>query len=190
MISPEATFHVDPVPERWMKLDERGVHAVLATHPVTRGEYKEYLRASDHAIPPSLARIAPPSVPVTDVSRVDAVAYCEWLGRRESRSYRLPTIAELLELAAEAEEDGISDEVWPHQRGHRPEVRGGMKEMFLCEWTYEVEETPAQPGQPPRILGSIFYPPWLRHGSHSYHAQAHLAATEGFSFVTFRLAYA
>jgi formylglycine-generating enzyme required for sulfatase activity len=155
-----------------MKLDEHGVHAVLATHPVTRGEYKEYLRVSGLAIPPSLARIAPPSVPVTDVSRVDAVAYCEWLGRRESRPYRLPTIAELLELAAEAEEDGISDEVWPHQRGHRPEVRGGMKEMFLCEWTWKWRRrlrTLASRQHPGRIF--------IRRLRHSHCiAQAHLRA--------------
>lgn len=185
-----ATFHTDPSSERWIELDQHGVHALLATHPVERGVYKAYLRDAGLPTPPPLARIGPPMAPVTDVSHVDAVAYCEWLGRREGRTYRLPTVAELLELAAEAEEEGISDEVWPHQRGHRFEVRGGMKEMFLCEWTCETEETPAQPGQPSRTLGSIFYPPWLRHQSHSYHAQAHLAATEGFSFVTFRLAYA
>jgi formylglycine-generating enzyme required for sulfatase activity len=122
-----------------MKLDEHGVHAVLATHPVTRGEYKEYLRVNGLAIPPSLARIAPPSVPVTDVSRVDAVAYCEWLGRREGRPYRLPTIAEL--LGCEAEEDGSATKC---VRTSAAQTRKWRNERDVpLRWTYEVEETPA-----------------------------------------------
>jgi hypothetical protein len=181
-------FHTDPTPERWVALSEHGTNAQLAAHPVSVGEYRDYLRRAGRPTPPALARGDRVDAPVTDVPQTDAVAYCEWLGQLDAHPYRLPTMAELLALAQEAEEEGITDEVWPHQRGHRAEVRGGLKEMFLCEWTCETEAVEVPAGRPQRVLGSIFYPPWLRHGGHSAHAQAHLLATEGFSFVTFRLA--
>ena len=180
------TFHCDPTSDRWIELAHRGTPTLVATHPVTRGDYKDYLRDAGRPIPPALARIAPPTAPVTDVSQVDAKAYCEWLTHREGGEFRLPSVGELMELAQEAETEGITTEVWPHQHGNRFEVRGGLRDMYLCEWTREVEEGPATPHDR-RVLGSIFYPPWLRQESHSYHAQAHLAATEGFSFVTFRV---
>ena len=39
-----------------------------------------------------------------------------------------------------------------------------------------------------RVLGSVFYPPWLREGPNATHAQAYLLASEGYSFITFRAA--
>ncbi len=172
-----------------ISVTEHGAHAVLAAHPVTRQSYKAYLHTLGLPIPPSLAQADNPANPVTYVSQVDALAYCRWLGGREGYPYRLPTMAELLELADDASQDGISPEVWPHLHGNRPELRGGMKEMFLCEWTMETESV-SPPGAPDRVrvLGSIFYPPWLREGSNAVHAQANLLATEGYSFVTFRVA--
>ncbi len=181
-----STFHCDPTSDRWIELDRRGTPVLLSTHPVTRGEYKDYLREIGRPIPPALARIAPLASPVADVSQVDAKAYCEWLTHHQGGEFRLPSVGELLELAQEAEAEGITSEVWPHHPGNRFEVRGGLHDMYLCEWTREVEEGPAALSNP-RVLGSIFYPPWLRQDSHTYNAQAHLAATEGFSFVTFRV---
>jgi hypothetical protein len=181
-------LHGAPVADPWVTLDEHGIHARVAAHPVTREAYREYQRATGQPIPPTLSRVDHPHAPVTDVTQVDAAGYCRWLGQHEGCEYRLPTTAELMELATEAAEDGISAEVWPHQHGHRPELRGGLKEMYLCEWTCETEEISMPGGKPPRVLGSIFYPPWLRPGGHSSHAEAHLVATEGFSFVTFRVA--
>jgi len=193
----------DPISKRWIALERalsadsagtaRTSHAptfqtLIAAHPVSWEEYRDYLRAVGQP-PASPVHFERHSAPVTDVAQADAVAYCRWLGQREGKALRLPTVAELMELASEAEEDGISMEVWPHEHGHRPELRGGMNEMFLCEWTAETEEVPMPAGQPPRILGSIFYPPWLRHGGHTSNSQAHLLATEGYSFVTFRVAY-
>ena len=74
-------------------------------------------------------------------------------------------------------------------KAHLPEVIGGLKPVFLCEWTAETETVEQPAGRPAHVLGSIFYPPWLREGSTGMHAQAHLLATEGYSFVTFRVAY-
>ena len=66
-----------------------------------------------------------------------------------------------------------------------------MKPTYLCEWTQETEELPQLGGDAPgRSLGSVLYPPWVRQGNNASHAQAYLAATEGYSSVTFRLACA
>ncbi len=171
-----------------LTIDKGGLHALLAHAPVTRAAFKEFLRDTGQKLPPSLAEPGAASAPVTRISQHDALAYCRWAGSREGRTYRLPAMAELEQLYSEDAADGVSLEIWGHTAGHTPEVRGGLKEVFLCEWTTETEEMP-QPGErPPRILGSIFYPPWLRHGNNAAHAQAYLAATEGYSFVTFRLA--
>ena len=169
-------------------LSSQAVHARVASHAVSRQEYKVYLRASGTPIPPALARPEAGAEPATYVSQVEAIGYCRWLSGQEGQAYRLPAMAELEELAGESVQDGSSPEIWPHHHGNRPDLRGGMKEMYLCEWTSETERVPVGGGQPDRILGSIFYPPWLRHGNNATHAQAHLAASEGHSFVTFRVA--
>lgn len=171
-----------------LKVTGAGVQGWLASQPVTRSAFKDYLRASGQAIPAVLARPAPPTSPVTQISQTDALAFCRWASAGAGHIYRLPTMAELQELYREDIEDGIDLELWPHSPGHTPELREGLKQLFLCEWTGETDEIPQPPGRPARILGSIFYPPWLRHGSNASHAQAHLLATEGYSFVTFRLA--
>lgn len=174
--------------ETFLNVTGAGMRALLANHPVTRAEYKGYLQAAGQALPAALKRPEPPGSPVTYISQADALAYCRWAGAVAGRDYRLPTMAELQTLYEEDIADGISLELWPHTPGHMPELRGGLKQVFLCEWTGETEEIPQPAGRPPRVLGSIFYPPWLRHGSNAIHAQAHLLATEGYSFVTFRLA--
>ncbi len=172
-------------------LHTRDVNVALATRPVTRQEFKAYLAANDRPVPAPLAHGDSGTSPVIEVSQVDAADYCRWFGAQQGRSYRLPTMAELHELADEITQEGVNPEVWPHTHQLHPEVRGGMKPTYLCEWTQETEELPQLGGNAPgRSLGSIFYPPWVRQGNNASHAQAYLAATEGYSFVTFRLAYA
>ena len=164
-----------------------GIRCVIATHPVSRLSYKTFLRDAHLSIPKPLTQPAPGSSPVTYVSQISARAYCKWLSSQEGHPYRLPTMGELLELYSEdLTEDGFSSDLWPHQMGHMPEMRGGLKEMFLCEWSTEVEEIPQPNQRPPRLLGSIFYPTWLRQSVNA--PQAHFQATEGYSFVTFRVA--
>lgn len=171
-----------------LTIDRGGVHTLLARSPVTCTAFKEFLRATGQKLPPMLAASGSAAAPVTRVSRHDTLAYCQWAGSREGHTYRLPSMAELEELYGEDESDGVSMEIWAHTPGHTPEMRGGLREVFLCEWTSEIEEVPQPNAKPPRVLGSIFYPPWLRHGANASHAQAYLSATEGYSFVTFRLA--
>ena len=39
---------------------------------------------------------------------------------------------------------------------------GGLKPVWLCEWTQETEVIGQAGDHAPVGLGSIFYPPWLR----------------------------
>lgn len=178
-----------PAMQEAITLDEHGFHVVLTAHPVTRQDYKRYLKETGQVIPLRLTGIESPSNPITCVSQVDATAYCRWLCSRQGRACRLPTMGELQELAGESVEDGLGPDFWPHTHGQLPELRGGLKPVYLCEWTIETEIIEQPGGRLPRVLGSLFYPPWLREGPNSAHAEAHLLATEGYSFVTFRLAY-
>jgi hypothetical protein len=164
-----------------------GVAVALAKQPVTKAEYRAYLRAAGHATPPPLAPDEKLSEPATFVSQIDAIAYCTWLSAQEGRAYRLPRMAELTELASDSAAEGVSPEIWPHYHEQRPELRGGLKPFYLCEWTQETESI-AQPNGGARVLGSVFYPPWLREGPNASHLQACLLAGEGYSFVSFRLA--
>ncbi len=169
-------------------LDIRNQHIAMAVRPVTRQEFKAYLAAAGKPVPKPLTRGESPSAPVTYVSQADAIDYCGWLAAKEGRRYRLPTMAELHELAAGVTQDGIDLEVWPHTYEQRPELRGGMKPTYLCEWTQETDEVPQYgTGMRARALGSVFYPPWVRPGN-GINAQAFLSASEGYSFVTFRVA--
>ncbi len=115
---------VEPVmvrfPEGWFEMgcatgrdDERPVHRVwvdafeLAACQVTNAEYARFLAATKH--PPPLHWDDPnfnhPEQPVVAPSWFDAVAYCEWLSKKTSRRYRLPTEAEW-ERAARGGEEG------------------------------------------------------------------------------------
>ena len=173
-----------------LTLKARGQAVTMAAHPVTRQEYLFYLAAVGQCAPVALARSDNPLAPVTHVSQVDAIGYCRWLGAKCGLHCRLPTMAELHELANEITQDGISPEVWPHYHQRHPELRGGMRPTYLCEWTQETEAIPQyDAARSNRTLGSVFYPPWVRASGHSGHAQAFISATEGYSFVTFRVVF-
>ena len=106
-------------------LNEPGLHGVLAAHPVNRENYRRYLRETGQPAPPVFARPEPPTNPVTYISQVDALAYCRWLSTQQGHAYRLPTMAELQELARETADEGISPDFWPHTHGQLSELRGG-----------------------------------------------------------------
>jgi hypothetical protein len=164
------------------------VHAWLAEQPVTYGSFRDFLHATGYSPSEGRQPTTDPDLPVNFVSQNDAIAYCTWQSARSGRNCRLPSAAELEELLRDVLEEGVSPEVWSSEAGHRPEVKGGLKRVFLAEWTGDVEVIPATQGRSVRRLGRIFYPPWLRQGHEAAHAEAHLQSTEGYSFVTFRLA--
>lgn len=165
-----------------------GVQARLSLHPITLEAYCAFLKETGRPLPPGLRRGRSGTDPVVDVSQVDAAAYCQWLGGREGRRYRLPGTAELQTLMEEAESKDIDAGVWPQGGASMPELRGGLRPHYLCEWTRETVETPQVGDRPKRALATIFYPPWLRQGGNTAHVHASVSASEGYSFVTFRVA--
>lgn len=172
-----------------INLAGRGQPVALAARPISRQEFIAYLQEVGKPIPSQLTHGNRATAPVTDVSQIEATDYCRWLGAKEGRPCRLPRIAELHQLADEMTQEGISSEIWPHYRPPQPEFRGGMKPSYLCEWTQETDTVPQFGNAAPRrSLGSLFYPPWVRQSGNLSHAQAYVAATEGYSFVTFRVA--
>ena len=132
--------------------------------------------------------------PVIGVTQVDAAAYCEWVWRRIGPS--VPPAEHRRARCPDASHDGdctshgdVPDAgFWPHEKGSLPELRGGLKPLFLCEWTREIEEDTVD-REPDRVMARIFYPPWLREGNNPLHAHAALLASESYSFVTFRVSY-
>lgn len=173
----------------------RTVH--LATSPVTLPDFLEFLRDIDRPVPPGVQR--GPANPqgggqaVVGVTQPDAAAYCEWAGRRIGHACRLPSTDELDALMPQKTVIQRDLEVpdagfWSHEEGRIPEVRSGLRPVFLCEWTREILETGSQ-HDPARTMARIFYPPWLHEGGSSLHAHAALLAGESFPFVTFRLSY-
>jgi len=97
------------IPEGWFLMGsdsgqdcERPVHRVwvnaflLAATQVTNAEYDLFLRAVGSRPTPFRddANFNDPRQPVTGVSWVESVRYCEWLSSQTGRSYRLPTEAE------------------------------------------------------------------------------------------------
>jgi len=143
-------------------------------------------------MPHALTLPASGTAPVIYASQTSAREYCDWLSTQEGRRYRLPTMSELLMLYSDdPDKDAFGPDLWPYQANNLSGVRGGglsegLRHVFLCEWSNEVEEVPQPDHRPARLLGSIFYPPWLREGGTL--TQAYLQATEGYSFVTFRVA--
>lgn len=83
----------------------------LDTTEVSRREYAEFVRATQHDAPAEWKGSEPPSnteeIPVTDVNYRDAVDFCNWRTqqRRDAFTYRLPTEAEW-EFAARGAEAG------------------------------------------------------------------------------------
>ncbi len=165
-------------------INEGAVHARLGARPVSKDEYLAYLHATVKAAPRPLTRGGRGGDAVIYVSQVEAAEYLKWLGEREGARYRLPSTAELLALAEPNGPAGSGMEMWPHSHGDLPE-RGAV---YLCEWTRETETLDPYGPVEPRVLGSVFYPPWLRQGTNPKQVQGMMLASQGYSFVSFRAA--
>jgi formylglycine-generating enzyme required for sulfatase activity len=68
----------------------------IASTAVTRREYEKFLTDSGNAEPAGWRErsFSDPDQPVVGVSWFSAIAYCEWLSKKEGQMYRLPTEAE------------------------------------------------------------------------------------------------
>lgn len=173
----------------------RTVH--VSARPVTWDEFLAFLADTRREVPrgakrsPGNAPGAPE--PAIGVTQVDAAAYCDWVCRRTGRTCQLPSTDELDALMPHTMVGHQHGQVpdagfWPHEKGSLPELRGGLKPVFLCEWTREIEEGTAD-RDPDRAMARIFYPPWLREGNNPLHVHAALLARESYSFVTFRVSF-
>ena len=164
-----------------------GFSGLVAPHLVAASAFKLYLASLDHPASKQLMRCATQRGPICWVPQLEAVQYCLWLGRQHSRPYRLPSMAELIEFFSESAAQGISPDLWPADAARRTADLAGHEANF-CEWTRETDVLPGVDGADARVMGSIFYPPWLRSGNNAAHLQAHMQASEGYSFVGFRVA--
>jgi len=170
-----------------LKVQDAGFRSLVAAQLVTRRVYIGFLQAAGRRVPPPLTRSGSPANAVTWASQVEAAEFCAWLGKQEGGQYRLPSMAELAAFHNQAGQEGLEVGVWPAD-AERQAPDCVAHDACFCEWTCETEEVPVYGTDQVRVLGSIFYPPWLREGSNVVHVQAHMLATEGYSFVSFRVA--
>ena len=105
--------------------------------------------------------------------------------QREGQPYRLPGIGELVEFYSDAASEGVTPGIWQADAERNPPDCVAHDSCF-SEWTRETLEEPVYGTGIVRVSGSIFYPPWLREGTIT-HIQAHMLASEGYSFISFRI---
>ena len=129
--------------------------------------YKEYLRATGQPLSPALKRPEPPASPISTSRKTMRVAYCRWASGARGHAYRLPTMAELQELYVRTSSDGINLELWPHTPGHAGTARGHETGLPVRVDRGNRGSAAAHRAAPAHVLGSIFYPPWLRHGNNA-----------------------
>jgi hypothetical protein len=170
-----------------LKVQGSGLHSLVAAHLVTRRAYLDFLGAAGKPVPRPLTHSGLPASAVTWASQVDATEFCSWLGKREGGTYRLPSMAELGAFHALTGQEGLEVGMWP-AAAERQALDCVSHDTCFCEWTCETEELPVYGTDQVRVLGSIFYPPWMREGNNVAHVQAHMLATEGYSWISFRVA--
>jgi hypothetical protein len=170
-----------------LKVQGAGFRSLIAAQMVTRHAYLGFLEAAGRPIPPQLAHSGSVAGAVTWVSQAEAAEFCAWLGKREGGQYRLPSMAELGALHALAGQESLEADLWPADV-ERQALDCEESNACVCEWTGETEEVPIYGTAEVRVLGSIFYPPWLRAGDNVAHVEAHMLASEGYSWIGFRIA--
>lgn len=125
--------------------DERPVHQVVVSkqfcmggEPVTNRQYETF--DPDH----KTIRHGDIDAPATNVSWRDAARFCEWLGKKESRPYRLPTEAEW-EYACRMSSMENPEPEKKNSRGL--EAMCGVVEQWCLDWygpyTNDPQEDPA-----------------------------------------------
>lgn len=138
-----------------------GTEISMCIHETRRADYAAYA-GTNPAADPSWQNVAMENVPVggggdepvVNVSWDDAKAFCEWLGKKEGRSYRLPTDREWsiavgigdYETAAEASPESLSGKVkgvypwgrqWPPSKGAGNYAEEDCRKRIKSEKTME-----------------------------------------------------
>jgi formylglycine-generating enzyme required for sulfatase activity len=108
----------------------------LSRHPVTNADYERF----DPSHRPKRIRGAGDDHPVVYVTSLDAIKYCQWLGARDGRHYRLPTEAEW-EFAAR----GIDCRKYPWGNHDR---RGGFANFADAQTTFPWRDSQIDDGYP------------------------------------------
>ncbi len=123
----------NPLPEDW---DEEPAHKVTITAPfyiseteVTIGQYQTFRAGFSGSMTEGPYMVG--------ISWYDATAFCEWLSKKEGKTYRLPTEAEW-EYAARA---GTDSPFWAGNKPPQPEEPNpwGLKNVHTgpLEWCYD-----------------------------------------------------
>jgi formylglycine-generating enzyme required for sulfatase activity len=78
---------------------------------VTNAEYGQFVQQTNHTPPEQWGSVKPPagqeSLPVSNVSNDDAVAFAEWRSKRDGVTYRLPTEEEWEYAARNGDKDNL-----------------------------------------------------------------------------------
>jgi serine/threonine protein kinase len=82
---------------------------LLSKWETRRKDYREFCDATGRTLPDA-GFVQTDDDPVVDVSWDDAAAFCEWLSRKEKKSYRLPTDLEWSKAVGLAGESGSTPE--------------------------------------------------------------------------------
>ena len=85
----------------WLRLPGRQIEIAVA--PVSRADYARFVQETRNPIPP---RTGAATSAVTWVSAEEACAFAAWLSKCDVYRYRLPTLDDMLALAAVVREGG------------------------------------------------------------------------------------
>lgn len=155
----------------WIRLPDSAVE--ISNRPVSWQEYVEFARDTRRPQPPTHRS---PASPVIEISGADAEAFAAWLGARRGEAIRLPTYAEMQQLA-ECAENGADVRFCRPQTNENPML--GTE--YLNEW---LDCTSSVNGSG-HSLRCIAHPDWLRQSNS--HIRGAVADDEH-NFITFRLA--
>ena len=116
-----------------MKMVPQGNDLLVCIWETRRSDYERFVKESGLPEPTQNHPTQPADHPVTQISRFDAQAFCQWLSKREVKEeriaqthrYRLPTDLEWSTMAGLEEDPGISP-IWRDARKQRVYPWGGV----------------------------------------------------------------
>jgi formylglycine-generating enzyme required for sulfatase activity len=150
------------------------LQVAVSAKPVSWAEYAPFAEETGRPVP---RRTGLRTSPVTGISAADALAFGQWLGQHEGRSYRLPRPKELIALAHQTQ--GGPD-IWPCHSSERNGLER-YSDGCLAEWLTCLSGRAGQNDS----LHCVMHPAWLL-GKGKVIGRGALADGK-YSFVTFRV---